>query len=149
VQLRAHPSVLTWSLANEIRANGVSDQGVYISRAARLARRLDPGRPVAVDVWGKHLPPRAGPLYRAVDVIGGTDYEGWYAHLHVAARRGRRGHPPLARSLRGRYPGKVLVVSEVRRRGRRPQPGGAPGGPGFQGRACWRATSAPTGPTRG
>jgi hypothetical protein len=53
LQLRAHPSVLAWNLANEIRANGVAEgQRAYIDRAARLAHRLDPGRPVAVDVWG-------------------------------------------------------------------------------------------------
>jgi hypothetical protein len=132
LQLRAHPSVLTWSLANEVRANGVSDQGVYVARAAHLLHRLDPGRPVAIDVWGKHLPVSAGRLYRKVDMIGGTDYEGWYAHLHS----GPAGVDAAIRAWLDRFhaafPGKLLVVTEFGAEGDGRNPPNAPGGLAFQ-----------------
>ena len=139
LDLRAHPSVLTWNLANEIKANGVAEgQRAYVDRAARLAHRLDPGRPVAVDVWGKHLPARAGRLYRSVDVVGGTDYEGWYAHLRsppVAVDAAISGW--LARFERA-FGRRVLVVSEFGAEGDRRNPAGAPGGLAFQARLVAR-----------
>jgi hypothetical protein len=139
LDLRAHPSVLTWSLANEVKANGVSaGQRAYVDRAARLAHRLDPGRPVAADVWGKYLPARAGRMYRAVDVIGGTNYEGWYAHLHSApATVGAAISDWLARFERA-FGRRVLVVSEFGAEGDRRNPAGAPGGLAFQARLVAR-----------
>jgi hypothetical protein len=140
LDLRAHPSVLTWNLANEIKANGVSaGQRAYVDRAARLAHRLDPGRPVAVDVWGKYLPSRAGRLYRRVDVIGGTNYEGWYAHLHSSPGTvGAAISDWLVRFERAFGRRRVLVVSEFGAEGDGRNPGGAPGGLGFQARLVAR-----------
>jgi hypothetical protein len=132
LQLRAHPSVLTWSLANEIRANGVRNQGTYVARAAHLLHRLDRGRPVAVDVWGKHLPVSAGPLYRRVDVIGGTNYEGWYAHLHSPAADVDAAIRSWLERFEAPFAGKVLVVSEFGAEGDGRNAPGAPGGLAFQ-----------------
>ena len=68
-----HPSVLAWNLANEVAGNGhEGGQAEYIDAAAQLVHRLDPGRPAAVDVWGTHMPERAG--------------------LHVPQRRRDRRH---------------------------------------------------------
>jgi hypothetical protein len=78
LQLRAHPSCRL-ELANEIAFNGHrGGQAAYVERAARAARRLDPGRPVALDLWGTtserrrpHLAPRRRGRRH--------DYQGWYA----------------------------------------------------------------------
>src|SRR4051794_2999995 len=77
-QLRTHPSVLAWTLGNEVAHNGhPGGQASYVDVAARRLHRLDPGRPVALDVWGSALPANGfGALYRNVDVIGVTLYEG-------------------------------------------------------------------------
>jgi hypothetical protein len=139
LDLRAHPSVLTWNLANEVKGNGVAaGQRAYVARAAALAHRLDPGRPVAVDVWGKHLPARAGRLYRAVDVIGGTNYEGWYAHLHSSRATVDAAIEDWLRRLRRAFGRRVLVVSEFGAEGDGRNPAGAPGGLGFQARLVAR-----------
>jgi hypothetical protein len=139
LQLRAHPSVLAWNLANEIRANGVADgQRAYVNRAARLAHRLDPGRPVAVVVWGKHLPARAGRMYRHVDAIGGTDYEGWYAHLHSPPATVDAAIVGWLDRLGTAFPGRVLVVSEFGGEGDGRNPAAAPGGLAFQARLVAR-----------
>jgi len=139
LQLRTHPSVLAWNLANEVKANGVAaGQRAYVDRAARLAHRLDPGRPVAVDVWGKHLPTRAGRMYRAVDAIGGTDYEGWYANLHSSPAAVDAAIGDWLARLRQAFGRRVLVVSEFGAEGDARNPAGAPGGLAFQGRLVAR-----------
>jgi hypothetical protein len=139
LDLRAHPSVLTWNLANEVKANGASaGQRAYVDRAARLAHRLDPGRPVAVDVWGKHLPVRAGRMYRVVDMVGGTDYEGWYAHLHSSPAAVDAAISDWLARFERAFGRRVLVVSEFGAEGDGRNGAGAPGGLAFQARLVAR-----------
>jgi beta-galactosidase/beta-glucuronidase len=139
VEARTHPSVLAWNLANEVANNGhAGGQARFIDSAAQLTHRLDPGRPVAVDVWGTHMPQRAGFMYRNVDAIGGTNYEGWYADLRAAPGTvDRRIGEWLAR-FRAAFPGKVLAVTEFGAEANTRNAAGAPGGPGFQARLIAR-----------
>ena len=44
-----HPSVMWWSIGNELSARPGPVQGYYIQRAARSAKRLDPTRPAIDD----------------------------------------------------------------------------------------------------
>jgi Glycosyl hydrolases family 2, TIM barrel domain/Glycosyl hydrolases family 2, sugar binding domain len=131
---QAHPSVLAWNLANEVAHDGhTGGQAAWVDATARRLHRLDPGRPVAVDIWGSALPTDDdGALYRHVDVVGATMYEGWYQ---------RPGEPPsaiggnLARrlaALRAIFPGRVLVVTEFGAEANRLNPSDAPGGYAFQ-----------------
>ena len=49
-----------WNLGNEVAGQGhPAGQAAYVDAAARDLHRLDPGRPVAVDVWGTHAAARA------------------------------------------------------------------------------------------
>jgi hypothetical protein len=139
VEARTHPSVLAWNLANEVANNGhAGGQARFIDSAAQLTHRLDPGRPVAVDVWGTHMPQRAGFMYRNVDAIGGTNYEGWYADLRAAPGTvDRRIGEWLAR-FRAAFPGKVLAVTEFGAEANTRNAAAAPGGPGFQARLLAR-----------
>jgi beta-galactosidase/beta-glucuronidase len=101
VQARTHPSVLTWNLGNEVANNGhAGGQASYIDSAAQLAHRLDPGRPVALDVWGTHMPTRAGFMYRHINEHRARARHQPQGPVHV--RRppeagGRRRAPPLRR----------------------------------------------------
>jgi hypothetical protein len=135
-QERLHPSVLTWNLGNEVAHQGHAvGQARYVSDAARMLHALDPGRPVALDVWGRGLPADTrGLLYRDVDVFGVTMYEGWYE---------RPGEPPadVAANLRRRlnvahavFAGHVLVLTEFGAEANRLNPADAPGGEGYQAR---------------
>ncbi|HWI71857.1 MAG TPA: glycoside hydrolase family 2 TIM barrel-domain containing protein [Baekduia sp.] len=135
-QERLHPSVLTWNLGNEVAHQGhPGGQARYVSSAARMLHALDPGRPVALDVWGRGLPADTrGLLYRDVDVFGVTMYEGWYD---------RPGEPPAAAvaNLRRRlavahavFSGHVLVVTEFGAEANRRNASAAPGGEGYQAR---------------
>jgi hypothetical protein len=75
-----HPSILAWMLGNEVANSGhTGGQAQWVDSSARLLHRIDPGRPVALDVWGSAVPANdKGLLYRHIDAIGVTLYEGWY-----------------------------------------------------------------------
>ena len=72
-----HPSIIVWSVGNELSARPGPVQGYYLKRAADTARALDPTRPVGYAVAGY---PSAGcqPEYAPLDVIGINEYFGWY-----------------------------------------------------------------------
>ncbi len=130
---RLHPSIVAWNLINEVAFNGdPHGQRSYVADAARSARRLDPGRLVALDVWGTHLPARAGAIYRAVDAVGATDYEGWYNDLFAPAATVDARIRAWTHRLDTLFAGKVLVVTEFGAEANRANPTGAPGGLRFQ-----------------
>jgi hypothetical protein len=133
VQSRTHPSVLTWNLANEVANNGhAGGQAQFIDSAAQLVHRLDPGRPVAVDVWGTHMPTAAGFMYRNIDAIGGTNYEGWYDDLHASPATVDAKITEWLGRLYATFPGKVLAVTEFGAEANTLNPAAAPGGLEFQ-----------------
>jgi beta-galactosidase/beta-glucuronidase len=135
-QARTHPSILAWNLANEASHQGhPGGQAAYTEAAAALVHRLDPGRPVALDVWGRGLPSDdRGPMYRDVDVFGVTMYEGWYE---------RPGEPrgAVVANLRRRlavahaiFRDRVLVLTEFGAEANALNPPGAPGSETYQAR---------------
>ncbi|MBI5105165.1 MAG: hypothetical protein HZB46_09320 [Solirubrobacterales bacterium] len=152
-QAQLHPSVIAWNLVNEVAGNGHDVTQVrYVRDMARWIHRRDPGRLVAVDVWGAH-PPRGalGDLYDDVDAIAVTNYAGWYeqplAPRRTVARLIRADTRRFVRTFRG----KVLVISEFGAEANGENPAGRPGGYAFQSRllrqhiAAYRAQPAVSG----
>jgi beta-galactosidase/beta-glucuronidase len=134
-QLQLHPSIMAWSLANEVAGGGHrGGQAQFIDAEARELHRTDPGRLVGVDVWGSH-PPRSDHgllLYRDVDVVGLTNYAGWYsdtgatgAVLSAAVR------DAVARFERA-FPDKLVMVTEFGAEADPRVGGSAPGGYTYQ-----------------
>jgi hypothetical protein len=110
---QAHPSVLTWTLTNEVAGNGQPAQQEYVRSTTRALHEMDPGRPVAADLWGRMLPNAGGGMFSGLDVIGVTDYIGWYEGLELdAAGQAAKASARLAK-LRSLFPGKPLVVTEL------------------------------------
>jgi hypothetical protein len=105
-----HPSIIVWSIGNELSARPGPVQGDYIQRAARSAKRLDPTRPVGYAVAGY---PSVGcqPRYGPLDVIGINEYFGWYPGPggQIADRTLL---PTYLDSVRNCYPNKAIVISE-------------------------------------
>jgi len=135
IQARLHPSVVAWNLANEVAGNGHrGGQPQYVDAAAQLVHRIDPGRPAGVDVWGTHLPARAGFMYRHVDAVGATNYEGWYEDTLASAATLRARIGAWLQELRATFPGKVLIVSEFGAEANGLNTPGGPGSEGFQAR---------------
>jgi beta-glucuronidase len=106
-----HPSIIVWSAGNELSARPGPVQGYYIQRAVKLAKSIDPTRPVGLAVAGY---PSAGcqPEYGPLDVIGVNEYFGWYSGPNgQIADRSLLGD--YLDSVRQCYPNKAIVITET------------------------------------
>jgi beta-glucuronidase len=105
-----HPSVVIWSIANELSSKPGATQGTYIRRAKRVADELDPTRPVGLAVAGY---PAAGcqRRYGPLDVVGINDYFGWYPGPS-GSLFDRDQLSPYLDSLRRCYPNDAIMVTE-------------------------------------
>lgn len=132
-QEQLHPSVIAWNLANEIAGNGHdASQVAYISDMARELHREDPGRIVAVDLWGAHPPRVPGKIYKNVDAVALTNYVGWYEGADESrAEIASRLHA-TALGFTRLFPEKVLLVSEFGAEANAANTGDAPGGYAYQ-----------------
>ena len=79
-----HPSIMTWSLANEPAGNrselGIFGQGLarFIEGGAETVRELDDTRFVSIDRQARAGEPTTSSVYRSLDVLGINEYFGWY-----------------------------------------------------------------------
>jgi beta-glucuronidase len=105
-----HPSLLVWSIGNELPTPASASEASYIAGAAALAHRLDPTRPVgmAVSDWPGVSCQAA---YAPLDVIGFNDYFGWF-DAGGGATDDRDALSPFLDSFRGCYPDKALFITE-------------------------------------
>jgi beta-galactosidase/beta-glucuronidase len=132
-QEQLHPSVIAWNLVNEIAGNGHdASQVAYVRDMARELHRRDPGRLVAVDLWGSHPPSSVGAIYRDVDAVALTNYVGWYeggdeSRADIASRL----HDTAVGFTRI-FKDKVLIVSEFGAEANASNPSDTPGGYDYQ-----------------
>ncbi len=105
-----HPSIMMWSLGNELSSRPGPTQADYIKRATGQAKALDPTRPVGIAVAGY---PAAGcrPQYAPLDVVGIGEYFGWYPGPN-GQLADREILPEFLDQLRACYPSKAIVVDE-------------------------------------
>ena len=105
-----HPSILVWSIGNELGSPPSAGQASYIRQAAAAANRLDPTRPVgmAVTDW-----PGLGcqPAYAPLQVIGVNEYFGWF-DAGGGTTDDREEIAPFLQSVRACYPNQGIFVSE-------------------------------------
>jgi beta-glucuronidase len=105
-----HPSIVTWSIANELDPVVGPAQSTYIADAVAAAHALDPTRPVALAYQGyPGVPCQAG--YKPLALIGINDYFGWYA-----GPGGEIADPSLISSYleaeHSCYPHQAIMISE-------------------------------------
>jgi len=105
-----HPSVLVWSIGNELNSHPDAQQARYIRDAVRRAHRLDPTRPVGLAIAG-YRSTGCQPAYGALDVLGLNDYFGWYPGPggQIADRTFLSGWLDAQRAC---YPRQALMVTE-------------------------------------
>jgi beta-glucuronidase len=72
-----HPSIVVWSIANELSSKPGVSQGRYIRAAARVAHALDRTRLVGLAVAG-YRSASCEREYAPLDVLGFNIYFGWY-----------------------------------------------------------------------
>jgi beta-glucuronidase len=106
-----HPSVIVWSIGNELSSRPGPVQGAYLRTAADTAHELDPSRPVGYAVSGY---PAAGcqTEYAPLDVLGINEYFGWYPgpNGQIADRTLLSDYLD---SVRKCYPKKAIVITET------------------------------------
>jgi beta-glucuronidase len=105
-----HPSVMLWSIGNELPTPATTNESAYISAATALVHKLDPTRPagMAISDWpGVPCQPAYGPL----DVLGFNDYFGWF-DAGGGSTDDRDELSPFLDSFRACYPTKALFVTE-------------------------------------
>ena len=105
-----HPSVLAWSIANELSARMTEDQVDYIKRGARLLHRIDPTRLRTIDIFGWPQNPPAD-VYHKLDAIGINNYFGWYPGPNGQSEDKYRLGPFLDQ-MHEYYPELALFVTE-------------------------------------
>jgi beta-glucuronidase len=102
-----HPSVAIWSIGNELQDSVPTRVRRYIQAASRVAKGLDPTRPVGMAIEGHPLAACRGG-YGPLDVIGINDYFGWYDG-QVA---NRDDLSPYLEKMRACHPTKGLMITE-------------------------------------
>jgi beta-glucuronidase len=73
-----HPSVLTWSIGNELPSRPDSGQAEYIKRAHLLIKSMDDTRLVATDIAGYPSISKQAIFAKYFTALGLNDYFGWY-----------------------------------------------------------------------
>jgi hypothetical protein len=132
-QAQLHPSIITWNMANEVAGGGhPKGQIPYVDSMAAELKRLDPSRPIALDIWGAHPPRKPSLIYRNIDMIGWTNYIGWYESTNASAATLRREIRGRLGELRRVFPGKVIAVTEFGAEANGRNPTTSPGGYAFQ-----------------
>jgi beta-glucuronidase len=105
-----HPSVIAWSIGNELPAAQGQGQRAYIRDAVKLAHRLDPSRPVGLAFAG-YPTKNSVSAYQHLDVLGVNDYFGWYpGPLGQIVNRAALGQ--YLDRLHSFYPHQALFVTE-------------------------------------
>ncbi len=115
-----HPSVLLWSIGNELAEPPNDAEARYIAGAAQLVHQLDPTRPagMAIEDWPGVACQQA---YAPLDVIGINDYFGWFdSGGGTADDRDALG--PFLDSQHACYPNKALMITEFGFEGNRDGP---------------------------
>ena len=132
-QAQLHPSIITWNMANEVAGGGhPSGQIPYVDSMAAELKRVDPSRPIALDIWGAHPPRKPSLIYRNIDMIGWTNYIGWYESTHASAATLRRKIRARLADLRRVFPSKVIAVTEFGAEANGRNATTSPGGYAFQ-----------------
>jgi beta-glucuronidase len=105
-----HPSVLLWSIGNELAVPTTPAEAAYIAAAAAVVHSLDPTRPaaMAISAWPGLACQTA---YAPVEALGFNDYFGWF-DAGGGATDDRDALGPFLDSLRACYPTKGLFVTE-------------------------------------
>jgi beta-glucuronidase len=127
---RNHPSVLAWSIGNELSGRMTEDQEDYIHRAAQLLRRLDRTRLRTIVVFGWPQQPPFD-VYHELDAIGINSYFGWYPGPNGSTEDRHRVGPFLDQ-MREYYPELALFVTEFGAESNREGPADRKGTYAFQ-----------------
>jgi beta-glucuronidase len=125
-----HPSVVTWSVSNELRPEPSSTERSYYKEATTLLRSLDPTRPISTVIAG-YLDHTQQSAYDMFDMLGFNSYFGWYPGRQ-ASIADRDDLSPFLDKMRAFYPKQAIMVTEHGAEANREGPAEERGTYGFQ-----------------
>jgi beta-glucuronidase len=125
-----HPSVLTWSVSNELRPEPGSVERSYYAESSALLRKLDPTRPVSMVLAG-YLDHEPQESFSNFDLLGFNSYFGWYPGRQ-ASIADRENLSPFLDRMREYYPNQAIMVTEHGAEANREGPDEERGTYGFQ-----------------
>lgn len=125
-----HPSVIAWSIGNELPATPGRGQIAYIRQAVELAHKLDPTRPVALALAG-YPTKNYMPAYAPLDALGVNDYFGWYPGPYGQIEN-RAALGQFLDRFHANYPKKAVFVTEFGAEANRPGSSDEKGTYGYQ-----------------
>ncbi len=125
-----HPSVLTWSVSNELRPEPGTIERSYYRESSRLLRSLDSTRPISVVIAG-YLDHEAQPAFNDFDLLGFNSYFGWYPGRQGSIAD-RDNLSPFLDRMRSYYPSHAIMVTEHGAEANREGPDEERGTYGFQ-----------------
>ncbi|HEX8053791.1 MAG TPA: glycoside hydrolase family 2 TIM barrel-domain containing protein [Thermoleophilaceae bacterium] len=105
-----HPSVLTWSVSNELRPEPGSIERSYYKESSTLLRKLDPTRPISTVIAG-YLDHEPQSSFSNFDMLGFNSYFGWYPGRQ-ASIADRENLSPFLDKMRQFYPSQAIMVTE-------------------------------------
>ena len=106
-----HPSVIVWSIGNELSSQPGPVQVAYINAAVKFAKEMDPTRPVGIAVAAYPSSLCQAAEYKSIDVLGLNDYFGWYPGPsgQIFDRTKLSGYLDAVRAC---YPDKAIMITE-------------------------------------
>ncbi len=115
-----HPSVLVWSIGNELPTPVTGAEAGYIRAAAAEVSKLDPTRPAAMAIssWPGV---KCQSAYAPLGVIGDNEYFGWF-DAGGGTDDDRDALGPYLDFLRACYPKQGIMISEFGFEGSRAGP---------------------------
>ena len=125
-----HPSVLTWSVSNELRPEPGSVERSYYKESSKLLRKLDPTRPISTVIAG-YLDHEPQSSFSNFDLLGFNSYFGWYPGRQ-ASIADRENLSPFLDRMRSYYPSQAIMVTEHGAEANREGPDEERGTYGFQ-----------------
>lgn len=110
---RSHPSVITYSVANELSPTPDVVPGTreYLNAAADLVGQLDPTLPPSLDLLSYPGYPRQV-TYERFPLLGINNYFGWYPARAPHATAQLADLAPYLQSVHGEYPSQAMVMTE-------------------------------------
>ncbi|MGZ4174451.1 MAG: glycoside hydrolase family 2 protein [Solirubrobacteraceae bacterium] len=106
-----HPSIVVWSIGNELPTMPGPAQAAYIASQVRLAKQLDPTRPTGLPFAVNPLAGCQAAAYAPLSVLGINDYFGWYTGS-AGSIADRDSLSAYLDSMRSCYRAKALAITE-------------------------------------